>query len=183
MNTTASSDIRPFLYSGLTDRLVQEQLISAAGAADIAEQAKVQGVTLIHELIDGGFVDSEILARLISEEYGVPLFDLSTIVEDQLPIDLVPQSLIRKHRALPLYRRGNRLFIAIADPTNKPAVDEFKFATGIATDTLVVDIKQLNHMIDEVIARQDEIFDGDISDFASAEDYIPDLSRGRVRRS
>ena len=175
MNTSASTDIRPVLYSGLTERLVGEQLISSAGAAEIAEQARTQGVTLIQELIDGGHVQSDVLARIVSEEYGVPLFDLGRMVEEHFPTDLVPQSLIRKHKALPLYRRGNRLFLAVSDPTNKAAVDEFKFATGIATDTVVVEHKQLNQVIDEVIARQDEIFDGDISDFASAEDYIPDL--------
>ena len=175
MNTTASKEIRPVIHSGLADRLVQEQLISSAGAAEVAEQARSLGSTLVQELLAGNHVESTILARLVSEEYGVPLFDLDKIVEEQLPTDLVPQSLIRKHRALPLFRRGNRLFIAISDPTNKSAIDEFKFATGIATDTIVVEFKQLNQVIDEVIARQDEIFDGDISDFTSAEDYIPEL--------
>ncbi len=74
-----------------------------------------------------------------------------------------------------MYRRGNRLFIAVSDPTNTSALAEFKFATGIATDSIVVEHKQLLETIDEVIAKQDEIFDGDISDFTSAEDYIPDL--------
>ena len=175
MNTTASKEIRPVIHSGLADRLVQEQLISSTGAAEVAEQARSLGSTLVQELLAGNHVESTILARLVSEEYGVPLFDLDKIVEEQLPTDLVPQSLIRKHRALPLFRRGNRLFIAISDPTNKSAIDEFKFATGIATDTIVVEFKQLNQVIDEVIARQDEIFDGDISDFTSAEDYIPEL--------
>ena len=175
MNTPAINDRRPVLYSGLTERLVSEQLVSSAGAAEIAEQARTQGLTLVQELLEGGHVESTTLARLVSEEYGLPLFDLSRIVEEQLPTDLVPQALIRKHKALPLYRRGNRLFVAIADPTNTAALAEFKFATGIATDTVVVEYKQLRETIDEVIARQDEVFDGDIADFASAEDYIPDL--------
>ena len=170
MNTPAINDPRPVLYSGLTERLVSEQLVSSASAAEIAEQARTQGLTLVQELLEGGHVESTTLARLVSEEYGLPLFDLSRIVEEQLPTDLVPQALIRKHKALPLYRRGNRLFVAIADPTNTAALAEFKFATGIATDTVVVEYKQLRETIDEVIARQDEVFDGDIADFASAED-------------
>ena len=174
---TPQSDLitNRFTYSGLTERLVSEQLMSSTGAAEIAERARTQGVTLIQELLEGGHVDSGKLSLIVAEEYGLPLFDLSRIVEEQLLTDLVPQSLIRKHRALPLYRRGNRLFLAVADPTNKAPVDEFKFATGIATDTVVVEYKQLNNTIDEVIAKQDEIFDGDITDFTSAEDYIPDL--------
>jgi type IV pilus assembly protein PilB len=174
MNLDVNPDTRPVFYSGLAERLISEQLISSTSVAEIADQARAQGVTLVQELLDSAHIDSAVLARMVSEEYGLPLFDLTKIVED-LPLDLVPQSLIRKHRALPLYRRGNRLFLGIADPTNKPAIDEFKFATGIATDSIVVEHKQLLETIDEVIAKQDEIFDGDISDFTSAEDYIPDL--------
>lgn len=175
MNTQASDNIRPAFYSGIADRLVSEQLISPAGIAEISEQAQTQGLTLIQELLSGNYVNSQLLASIISEEYGVPLVDLSRVVEEQFPVDLVPQSLIRKHRALPLYRRGNRLFVAISDPTNTSALAEFKFATGIATDSVVVEHEQLLETIDEVIAKQDEIFDGDITDFTSAEDYIPDL--------
>ena len=175
MNTIAPAESRPAIQSGLIERLVAEQLLSSAGAADIAETARQQGTTLVKQLLEGGHVDSQTLARLVSTEYGVPFLDLSRIVDEHFPLDIVPQSLIRKHRALPLYRRGNRLFLGIADPTNKHAIDEFKFATGIATDTVVVERSQLERTIDEVIARQDEVFDGDIADFASAEDYIPDL--------
>ena len=175
MNTPASTNIHPLTHSGLSARLVAEQLISSAGIAEVGEQARAQGLTLIQELLSGEHVDSASLAAIISEEYGVPLFDLRPMVGEHIPEDLVPQSLIRKHQALPIFRRGNRLFVAIADPTNTSALAEFKFATGIATDCIVVEHKQLSEVIDEVIAKQDAIFDGDIADFASAEDYIPDL--------
>ena len=175
MNTPASTNIHPLTHSGLSERLVAEQLISSAGIAEVGEQARAQGLTLIQELLSGEHVDSASLAAIISEEYGVPLFDLRPMVGEHIPEDLVPQSLIRKHQALPIFRRGNRLFVAIADPTNTSALAEFKFATGIATDCIVVEHKQLLEVIDEVIAKQDAIFDGDIADFASAEDYIPDL--------
>ena len=175
MNTFSASPQDSVTYRGLTERLVVDQLISPAGASEIAEVARSLSKTLIQELLDGNHIDSGALAVIVSEEYGVPLFNLTPMVHEHLPLDLVPQSLIRKHKALPLYRRGNRLFVAIADPTNTSALAEFKFATGIATDSVVVEHKQLLEMIDEVIAKQDEVFDGDIADFASAEDYIPDL--------
>lgn len=175
MNVGSADETRPAIYNGLSGRLVNEKLISSAGIAEVNEQARTQGLTLIQELLTGNHIDSAALATIVSEEYGVPLFNLTPMVHEHLPLDLVPQSLIRKHKALPLYRRGNRLFIAIADPTNTSALAEFKFATGIATDSVVVEQKQLLETISEVIAKQDEVFDGDIADFASAEDYIPDL--------
>ena len=175
MNVGSADETRPAIYNGLSGRLVSEKLISSAGIAEVNEQARSQGLTLIQELLTGNHIDSAALAAIVSEEYGVPLFNLTPMVHEHLPLDLVPQSLIRKHKALPLYRRGNRLFVAIADPTNTSALAEFKFATGIATDSVVVEQKQLLETISEVIAKQDEVFDGDIADFASAEDYIPDL--------
>ena len=175
MNTRASTVTQSIAYNGLTERLITEQLMSSAGAAEVVEQSRSAGTTLVQELLAGESIDSAVLARVVSEEYGVPLFDLKDMVQEQFPVELVPQSLIRKHKALPLYRRGNRLFVAISDPTNTSALAEFKFATGIATDSVVVEHHQLLETIDEVIAKQDEIFDGDISDFTSAEDYIPDL--------
>ena len=175
MNSKANSEAVQISYSGLSQRLVSEQLLSAASAADIVKTARDAGVTLVEELVQSGHVESEPLAKLVSEEYGVPLFNLDQMVPDQFALQLIPSTLIKKHRALPLYRRGNRLFIALSDPTNKPAVDEFKFATGIATETIIVDHEQLNRVIDDLIAKQEEVFDGDIEDFTSAEDFIPDM--------
>ena len=65
MNTSASN-LRPLMQSGLVERLVSEQLMSSAGAAEIAEQARTQGVTLIQELNRGGHIESTKLARLVS---------------------------------------------------------------------------------------------------------------------
>ena len=166
---------RPFQSAGLFERLVRDQLITSVNATEIGGLAAKDDSTLVQQLIDGQYVDTHELARAVSDEYGVPLINVATIASDLLPVELVPQSLVRKHRALPLYRRGNRLFIATSDPTNSAVVAEFKFATGIATEVVVSEHNQLNQLIDEVIAKQDEVFDGDISDFTSAEDYIPDL--------
>ena len=175
METVAPANQRSQAYSGLIERLIGHELINTSDAAEVAERARNQGTTVVRELLEEHQIEGAVLARLVSEEYGVPLLELGSIVLDHLPVDLVPQSLIRKHKCLPLYRRGNRLFLAVADPTNKSAIDEFKFATGIATDTVVVEAQPLAQLIDEVIARQDEIFDGDIADFAGAEDFMPEL--------
>jgi type IV pilus assembly protein PilB len=175
VETVAPANQRSQAYSGLIERLIGHELISTSDAAEVAERARSQGTTVVRELLEEHQIEGAVLARLVSEEYGVPLLELGSIVLDHLPVDLVPQSLIRKHKCLPLYRRGNRLFLAVADPTNKSAIDEFKFATGIATDTVVVEAQPLAQLIDEVIARQDEIFDGDIADFAGAEDFMPEL--------
>ena len=139
MSELAAADVKHIVNSGLSERLISEQLLGAAAASDIQQQARTQGFTFIKKLLDGGQLDSATLAKAASEESGAPLLDLKSMVDDHLSDDLGPRSLIRKHRALPLFRRGDRLFIAIADPTNTSALAEFKFATGIATGSIVVE--------------------------------------------
>ena len=58
------------------------------------------------------------IAEAASDEFGAPLFELSAFNMDMAPVDLVDMKLVQQHHALPLYRRGNRLFIAVSDPTN-----------------------------------------------------------------
>lgn len=70
-----------------------------------------------------------------------------------IPADLVPQSFIREHKALPILRRGNRLFVVIADPTSTRMLAEFKFATGITTGSIVIEDRQLSDVIDDVITK------------------------------
>lgn len=174
MNTSATETPAVF-YSQLAERLVREQLLTSASAREVAQQARSNRITLVQELINGELVDSYHLAALVSEEYGVPLFDLRNMSIEQLPQELSPLTLVQKHSALPLFRRGNRLFIAVADPTNTAALSEFKFATGISTDPIVVEATALKSAIDAYAVRLNEALEGDIADFAYTEDDIPDL--------
>ncbi len=172
MNTIQSP--RPPNFSALTDRLIREQLLSSTSANEILQQARTTKTTFIQELIDGEHIASDVLAQLVSEEYGVPIVDLASLPLSELPIELVPSELIQKHTALPVYRRGNRLFLAIADPTNKAAVDDFKFATGITTETLVVAADQLRQAIADSQALLQENIAAGLFDFGDDE-MLPEL--------
>lgn len=161
--------------SALAARLQRDELLPAEDIVAIAQDARVNGITLIQALIDGKHVTGPTLAQIVADEYGVPLLDLSRMEPAQLPTELVSSQLIRKHSALPLYRRGNRLFLAIADPTNNAAVDEFKFVTGITTETIVVAHDQLKTTIDSLIAGENETFGGALFDFGDDDAMLPEL--------
>ena len=81
-----------------------------------------------------GLAEARAIAVSASEEFGVPLMDLTSFDLDAIPKDLVKDNLIRSHSALPLVRRGMRLFVAVSDPTNLQALDEIKFHTGVNTE-------------------------------------------------
>ncbi len=132
---TATTDIQ---FSGLAKCLVQEGLLTVADAQIHIQDAQKKKVPLISYLVANQLVDSSAVANIASIEFGVPYLDLDALDLHELPISLVSEKLIRQHHALPLYKRGNRLFTAISDPTNFQALDEIKFHTRLNTETILV---------------------------------------------
>ena len=153
--------------SGLARRLVIDGIIEEDTALKAEEEARKNNLPFIRQLVDQGGIDSLELAKTASVKFGVPLLDLEAVNPEMLPNDLVDLKLVSKHHALPLFHRGNRLFIALSDPTNLSALDEIKFHTGINTEAILVDEKVLTKAIDALVNEADN-FDDDFSDFDEA---------------
>ncbi|MGI9303455.1 MAG: type IV-A pilus assembly ATPase PilB [Gammaproteobacteria bacterium] len=147
MATTASS----IKLGGLAKRLVNDGLIDEAGAVAAQEEAQHKRVPLVTYLVDQNKVDPAEVATAASTEFGMPVFDVSTLDMDTIPKSLVDENLIRQHRALPVAKRGNRLFVAISDPMNLVALDEIKFTTGHSTEPILVEEDKLNKYIELAI--------------------------------
>ena len=145
--------------SGLARRLVRDNILDEVAAQEIHEQAKANKTLFVPQLVESGKVDSRIIAELASDEFGVPLLDLTAFNPEMLPQGMVDTALITKHNALPLFHRGNRLFIAVSDPTNQAALDEIKFHTGIKTDLVLVDQAALATAINTMVDADDAGFD------------------------
>lgn len=141
--------------NGLAKSLVKEGLISESAAYAHSEEALKKRVSLIGYLVGNKILDSLAIASTVSREFGLPLLDLDVVMQDTLPIKLVNEKLIRQHRILPLYKRGNRLFVALSDPTNFQALDEIKFHTRLSTDSIVVEEEKLNRVIEQALEAVD----------------------------
>ncbi len=146
--------------SGLAGRLVAEGLISTQAAANAQSEAAAERMPFVQYLVENKNVNAQQLAEVASHEFGVPLFDISAFNRVNFPEGLVEPSLVSKHHALPLFRRGSRLFIAVSDPTNLAALDEIKFHTGINTDAILVEETALKKVISEWVESQDNLDDG-----------------------
>ena len=157
--------------SGLARRLVKDNLLGEQDARQAHQQALSDKVPFVTHLVDSGLCNSLQIAEAASDEFGAPLFELSAFNMDMAPVDLVDMKLVQQHHALPLYRRGNRLFIAVSDPTNLRALDEIKFHTGINTDAVLVDDETLS----EAIAKYVESHDEPLGGFDDLEDGLEDL--------
>ncbi|OAN97118.1 type IV-A pilus assembly ATPase PilB [Marinobacter sp. EhC06] len=149
--------------TGLARRFVDDGLLDEATAKDAFLQASQNRIPLITYLTQNNLADSSKLAFSAAMEFGVSVLDLSAFTPEMMPDKVVDEKLIRKHNALPLYKRGNRLFIAVSDPTNIQALDEIKFNTGLSTDAILVDDAKLREAIDKYLESHDTTM-GDLND-------------------
>ena len=157
MNQTTSPTASKARLGGLAGRLIMDGLITADQAIEAQQEATAARIPFVQHLVDAKGIDSARIAAAAASEFGVPLMDLRAFDNAQFPEDLVDIKLIQKHHALPLFKRGKRLFIALADPTNLQALDEIKFHTGINTEAIIVDQKALSTAIATATESKDAI--------------------------
>ncbi|MBY5937715.1 type IV-A pilus assembly ATPase PilB [Marinobacter nauticus] len=154
---------RNVTLTGLARRFVDDGLLDEETAKDAFIQASQNRIPLITYLTQNQLADSSKLAFSAAMEFGVSVLDLDSFLPEMMPEKVVDEKLVRKHNALPLYKRGNRLFIAVSDPTNIQALDEIKFNTGLSTDAILVDDSKLRAAIDKYLESQDTTM-GDLDD-------------------
>ncbi|XXF08174.1 type IV-A pilus assembly ATPase PilB [Pseudomonas sp. D2-3] len=135
--------------SGLAKQVVLAELLDEKAAQQAQLQAKRNKLSLVHYLAQNRLVKSRALAELTADQFGIAYFDLSALDKESQPKDLVSEKLVRQHRALPLWRRGNKLFVGISDPSNHQVVTDIQFSTGLSTEALLVEDDKLGDAIDK----------------------------------
>jgi type IV pilus assembly protein PilB len=154
----------PIQLSGLARRLVEDNLLEEDVAREATEEARKTRVTFVTHLVQNNIVDSKAIATSASEEFGTPLLDITALDPDAIPKDLVDEKLIRSNHAIPVFHRGNRLFVALSDPTNRTALDEIKFQAGISTEEVLVEENKLAAFIERFLESQEDDGMGDLGD-------------------
>ncbi len=163
--------------SGLARKLVLDGLLDEEKAQSAFEESLKKKKPFVSLIVENKLVPSSSIALAAAHEFGAPLVDIDLLEIDPDIIKLVKEELIKKHHALPLFKRGKRLAVAVSDPTNIQALDEIKFATGLTTDAIIVEEDKLTKNIEKAIEAaegglgdmDDEDFD-DLDDLEVAED-------------
>ena len=142
--------------SGLARALVQAGRLKEAEAEQLLAQSTQERVSLIEAVIASKKISSMDLARFVADTFGYPLLDLSVYDETHIPANAIDRKLIATHRVIPLNKRGNRLSVAIADPTNLRALDEIRFQTGLGVDPIVVEHPKLLPLVTKYAESAEE---------------------------
>jgi len=154
-NVAPAVNAQRLALQGLPLRLIQDGLLDEKSMQAAMTAAKDANTNLVSHLVANNLANAREIAIAASQEFGVPLMDLDAIQPDLDTIKLVSDKLLAKHRVLPLVKRGKRLFVAVADPTNLHALDEIKFQTGLSIEAVVVEEDKLQRISSKAIEQVD----------------------------
>ena len=157
--------------SGLARKLVEDGIIDQAKALTAQEGAAKKKMPFVGYLVENKLADAKKIAQSASEEFGVPLVDIDVIDIEPDVVKLVKEKLIRQHHTMPLYKRGNRLFVAVSDPTNLQALDEIKFHVGMTTEAVLTSDDRLAAFIEKNLAEGGE----SLSDLVGGDSDLDDV--------
>ena len=137
--------------SGLARKLVIDGLLDEAAAQEHFQKSLEKKMLFVSYLVENKLVESSALAMAASQEFGVPLLDIDSLELDIDIVKLVDEAIIKKHHAMPIFKRGKRLYIAVSDPTNLQALDEIKFAVNMNTEAILIEEDKLAKVIEKTL--------------------------------
>ncbi|MDG1206885.1 MAG: type IV-A pilus assembly ATPase PilB [Pseudomonadales bacterium] len=154
----------PVQLSGLARRLVDDKLLEEHVARDASEEAAKTRVPFVTHLVQNNLASSLDVANSAAEEFGTPLLDLTALDPESIPKNMIDEKLIRANHAIPIFHRGNRLFVAVSDPTNRKGLEDIGFQTGVATEEVLVEENKLTAFIETYLDSQEGGGLGDLGD-------------------
>jgi type IV pilus assembly protein PilB len=138
---------QPSHFSALGRALVQQGRLIQADANAIQAEAQKDGVTFIQQLVKSRKLSAKDVSQFAANTFGYPLLDLNAVDTDQLPLNLIDNKIVANHRVVALGKRGNRVFVAMSDPSNEQVLQEVKFATGLSMEPVVVEDDKLERIV------------------------------------
>ena len=130
-------------------KITQEQL----------EQAlilqKRNGKRLGQTLVEMGTITETGLLRVLESKLGIPLIDLGSVRPDKDAVRLVPMSLAERHVVIPIRKKGNRLMVAMLDPTNFFAIDDLRMVTQSEIEPVLALESDIQRSIDQYYGVSD----------------------------
>ena len=161
--------------AGLARALVNAGQLTETAAQEVARKAIANKNSFVAQLVASGQLPATELAHQISHIFSTPLLDLDTVDPARLPKDLLDAKLCASHKVLPLLKRGNRLVVATADPSDKEASEKIKFTAQMGVDWVIVEYDKLARLVEASTKSVSETLDTYTSDGDFQFDDVKDV--------
>ncbi len=166
------------LHLGLSTLFIRKGLLNEEQMANAITKSRQNKHALVSTLVQSKLVSARAIAELCYEEYGTPLLDLNEFDIASIPEEFLNKKLIEKHRCLPLFKRGNRLYIGTSDPTNIAALEDFQFSAGLHAEAILVEEDKLAKALEKILEEDISGLDlGGMDEAALAAIEITDTDR------
>nr|WP_320125104.1 type IV-A pilus assembly ATPase PilB [uncultured Shewanella sp.] len=166
------------LHLGLSTLFIRKGLLNEEQMANAITKSRQNKHALVSTLVQSKLISARAIAELCYEEYGTPLLDLNEFDLASIPEDFLNKKLIEKHRCLPLFKRGNRLYIGTSDPTNIAALEDFQFSAGLHAEAILVEEDKLAKALEKILEEDISGLDlGGMDEAALAAIEITDTDR------
>ena len=142
------TEASPSAPSGVARVLVHAGKLNAKVAEDLTRSSKDRRVSFVSAVISAGAVSSADMAHTLSTALALPLLDLASVEPQRLPKNVIDAKLVTQYQVIVLGKRGNRLFIGGADPTDQEAVERIKFATQLSPEWVIVEYDKLSKLLE-----------------------------------
>ncbi|QYJ89615.1 type IV-A pilus assembly ATPase PilB [Shewanella halotolerans] len=149
------------LHLGLSTLFIRKQLLSEEQISSAITKSRQSKQSLVSTIVSEKLISAREIAELCYEEYGTPLLDLNEFDISGIPEDFINKKLIEKHKCLPLFKRGNRLYIGTSDPTNIAALEDFQFSAGLHAEAILVEDDKLTVALEKVLEEDISALDLD----------------------
>ena len=161
---TATTPLPSMALHGLGRALVMAGKLDQKAAEDIFRKAQAGRTRFIAELTGSGAVSAFDLAHIISTAFAAPLLDLDAVDGKRLPKELLDLKICATYRVVVLSKRGNRLIVATADPSDQEAAEKIKFSTQMGVDWVIVEYDKLSRLVEVSTASTSEAIDSIMGD-------------------
>ena len=162
--------------SGLARALVQAGRLSAQQAEALHKQSATEKAPFIDVLLASASIDARSLAAFCSDTFGYPIVDFSAYNPSFLPENIIDAKLMQKERVVALAKRGNKVSVAISDPTNTHTLDQIKFQTELIVEPVIVEHPVLLQLIEKLSQSAEQRLDeliGDNEDIDFGDESMP----------
>ncbi len=138
------------LANRLSELLIRDKILTPDGAEKALEEARSKGLRFVDAVLNLNLVDERSLINFLSKQNRLTIMDLAnhSIPEDLAK--LVPASLCRKHKIVPVAKRDDCLIVAVSDPTNIHCLDDLRFQTKLRIEQVLGLPSSINALLDKV---------------------------------
>ncbi|MCX5751920.1 MAG: ATPase, T2SS/T4P/T4SS family [Candidatus Saganbacteria bacterium] len=137
------------LKQSLGERLVAEGLLTEEQFQSAVLESRKTGESLVRILLGKSLIKNDVLIKFVEEKMGIPHMDLASYIIDQKILQLIPHSMAKKYKAVPIFKVGNTVSVAMADPFDVLAIDEIRNQTGMDVDVVISAETDINQAISQ----------------------------------